>query len=139
MGTGDMVEWADYVASAAILSFGVTVVGLTCRAERRRQREVMPSLVPTTPFMLFGLAVILGAIIYFLDQLDSPYSHHFIAAALLLFGLAMCGIAILIEHLRHRKAQGISAPQRSSTTPFLFAGAITILVAINYFIAIWRK
>ena len=139
MGTGDMVEWADYVASAAILSFGVTVVGLTCRAERRRQREVMPSLVPTTPFMLFGLAVILGAIIYFLDQLDSPYSHHFIATALLLFGLAMCGIAILIEHLRHRKAQGISAPQRSSTTPFLFAGAITILVAINYFIAIWRK
>ncbi len=134
-----MVEWADYVASAAILSFGVTVVGLTCRAERRRQREVMPSLVPTTPFMLFGLAVILGAIIYFLDQLDSPYSHHFIATALLLFGLAMCGIAILIEHLRHRKAQGISAPQRSSTTPFLFAGAITILVAINYFIAIWRK
>ncbi len=139
MGTGDMVEWADYVASAAILSFGVTVVGLTCRAERRRQSEVMPSLVPTTPFMLFGLAVILGAIIYFLDQLDSPYSHHFIATALLLFGLAMCGIAILIEHLRHRKAQGISAPQRSSTTPFLFAGAITILVAINYFIAIWRK
>ena len=139
MGTGDMVEWADYVASAAILSFGVTVVGLTCRAERRRQSEVMPSLVPTTPFMLFGLAVILAAIIYFLDQLDSPYSHHFIATALLLFGLAMCGIAILIEHLRHRKAQGISAPQRSSTTPFLFAGAITILVAINYFIAIWRK
>jgi hypothetical protein len=134
-----MVEWADYVASAAILSFGVTVVGLTCRAERRRQREVMPSLVPTTPFMLFGLAVILAAIIYYLDQLGSPYSHHFIAAALLLFGLAMCGIAILIEHLRHRKAQGISAPQRSSTTPFLFAGAITILVAINYFIAIWRK
>jgi len=134
-----MVEWADYVASAAILSFGVTVVGLTCRAERRRQSEVMPSLVPTTPFMLFGLAVILAAIIYFLDQLDSPYSHHFIATALLLFGLAMCGIAILIEHLRHRKSQGISAPQRSSTTPFLFAGAITILVAINYFIAIWRK
>ena len=134
-----MVEWADYVASAAILSFGVTVVGLTCRAERRRQSEVMPSLVPTTPFMLFGLAVILAAIIYFLDQLDSPYSHHFIATALLLFGLAMCGIAILIEHLRHRNAQGISAPQRSSTTPFLFAGAITILVAINYFIAIWRK
>ena len=147
MGTGDMVEWAHYVVSAAILSFGVTVVGLSCRAERRRQREAMPSLVPTTPFMLFGLAVILAAIIYFLDQLDSPYSHHFIAAALLLFGLLVCGVAILIEHLRHRKAQGkdqdkdqgISTPQLSSTTPFLFSGAITILVAINYFIAIWRK
>src|SRR6266568_3392888 len=123
MAPGDMGEWADYVASAGILSFGVTVVGLTCRAERRRQREVMPSLVPTTPFMLFGLAVILGAIIYFLDQLESPYSHHFIAAALLLFGLAVCGVAILIEHLRHRKDQGkdqgISTPQLSSTTPFL--------------------
>src|SRR5205807_10664682 len=137
--------------SAAILSFGVTVVGLTCRAQRRRQHEAMPSLVPTTPFMLFGLAVILAAIIYFLDQLDSPYSHHFIAAALLLFGLVVCGIAILIEHLRHRKAQGndqgndqgnaqgVSTTQLSSTTPFLFSGAITILVAINYFIAIWRK
>src|SRR5206468_7885675 len=142
-----MVEWAHYLVSAAILSFGVTVVGLSCRAQRRRQREAMPSLVPTTPFMLFGLAVILAAIIYFLDQLESPYSHHFIAAALLLFGLAVCGIAILIEHLRHRKAQGkdqgnaqgISMPQLSSTTPFLFAGAVTILVAINYFIAIWRK
>jgi uncharacterized membrane protein len=138
-----MVEWAHYVISAAILSFGVTVVGLTCRAERRRQREPMPSLVPTTPFMLFGLAAILAAIIYFLDQLDSPYSHHFIAAALLLFGLVVCGIAILIEHLRHRKGQGtdqdVSTPQLSSTTPFLLSGAITILVAINYFIAIWRK
>jgi heme A synthase len=138
-----MVEWGHYVVSAALLSFGVTVVGLTCRAERRRQREPMPSLVPTTPFMLFGLAAILAAIIYFLDQLDSPYSHHFIAAALLLFGLVVCGIAILIEHLRHRKAQGkdqdVSTPQLSSTTPFLLSGAITILVAINYFIAIWRK
>ena len=132
MGTGDMVEWAHYVVSAAILSFGVTVVGLSCRAERRRQREAMPSLVPTTPFMLFGLAVILAAIIYFLDQLDSPYSHHFIAAALLLFGLLVCGVAILIEHLRHRKAQGkdqdkdqdkdqgISTPQLLPTTPFVF-------------------
>ena len=138
-----MVEWAHYVVSSVILSFGVTVVGLTCRAERRRQREPMPSLVPTTPFMLFGLAAILAAIIYFLDQLDSPYSHHFIGAALLLFGLIVCGIAILIEHLRHRKAQDKaqdnSTPQLSSTTPFLLSGAITILVAINYFIAIWRK
>jgi heme A synthase len=134
-----MVEWAHYVVSAAILSFGVTVVGLTCRAERRRQREVMSPLLPTTPFMLLGLAAILAAIIYFLDQLDSPYSHHFLAAALLLFGLAVCGIAILIEHLRHRKAQGIVTPKLSSMTPFLFSGAITILVAINYFIAIWRK
>jgi heme A synthase len=138
-----MIEWAHYVVSAALLSFGVTVVGLTCRAERRRQRVAMPSLVPTTPFMLFGLAVILAAIIYFLDQLNSPYNHHFIAAALLLFGLLVCGIAILIEHLRHRKVQDkdqdISTPQLSSTTPFLLSGAITILVAINYFIAIWRK
>ena len=134
-----MVEWANYVVSAAIFSFGVTVVGLVRRAERRRQREAMPSLVPTTPFMLFGLAVILAAIIYFLDQLDSPYSHHFIAAALLLFGLVVCGIAILIEHLRHRKPQGASTPQLFSMTPFLLSGAITILVAINYFIAIWRK
>jgi cytochrome bd-type quinol oxidase subunit 2 len=145
-----MVEWANYVVTAAILSFGVTVVGLSCRAERRRQREAMPSLVPTTPFMLFGLAVILAAIIYFLDQLDSPYSHHFIATALLLFGLIVCAIAVLIEHLRHRKAkgeaqgkaqdttQGVSRPPLSAT-PFLFSGAITILVAINYFIAIWRK
>jgi hypothetical protein len=99
----------------------------------------MSPLLPTTPFMLLGLAAILAAIIYFLDQLDSPYSHHFIAAALLLFGLAVCGIAILIEHLRHRKAQGIVTPKLSSMTPFLFSGAITILVAINYFIAIWRK
>ena len=134
-----MIELAHYVVSAAILSFGVTVVGLTCRAERRRQREAMPSLVPTTPFMLFGLAAILAAIIYFLDQLDSPYNHHFVAAALLLFGLIVCGIAILIEHLRHGKVQDISAPQLSSMTPFLLSGAITILVAINYFIAIWRK
>src|SRR5437763_3559938 len=124
-----MIELAHYVVSAAILSFGVTVVGLTCRAQRRRQHEAMPSLVPTTPFMLFGLAVILAAIIYFLDQLDSPYSHHFIAAALLLFGLVVCGIAILIEHFRHRKAQGydqgndqgIFTPQRASTTPFPFS------------------
>jgi hypothetical protein len=142
-----MTEWAHYIASAAMLSLGMTVVGLSCRVERRRQREVMPSLVPTTPFMLLGLAAILAAIIYFLDQLDSPYSHHFIATALLLFGLIMCGVAILIEHLRHRKAQaeahekaqGIPTRQLSSMTPFLFSGAITILVAINYFIAIWRK
>jgi uncharacterized membrane protein len=134
-----MIEWAHYVVSAALLSFGVTVVGLTCRAERRRQRVVMPSLVPTTPFMLFGLATILAAIIYFLDQLDSPYNRHFIAAALLLFGLLVCGIAVLIEHLRHRKVQDISTPELSSTTPFLLSGAITMMVAINYFIAIWRK
>jgi len=142
-----MVEWGDYVVSAAILSFGVTVVGLSYRAERRRQHEPMPALLPTTPFMLLGLAVILAAIIYFLDQLDSPYRHHFIATALLLFGLIVCGMAILIEHLRHRKAQSkaqdktqaISMPQHSSTTPFLLSGAITILIAINYFIAIWRK
>jgi hypothetical protein len=134
-----MIEWAHYVVSAALLSFGVTVVGLTSRAERRRQRVAMPSLVPTTPFMLFGLATILAAIIYFLDQLDSPYNRHFIAAALLLFGLIVCGLAILVEHLRHRKVQDISAPQLSSTTPFLLSGAITIMVAINYFIAIWRK
>ena len=145
-----MVEWAHYVVSAAILSFGATVVGLTCRAELRRRREPMPSLLPTTPFMLFGLAVILAAIIYFLDQLDSPYRHHFIAAAVLLFGLVVCGMALLIEHLRHRKAQAkaqeeaqekgsIPTRQPSSMTPFLFSGAITILIAINYFIAIWRK
>ena len=138
-----MIEWAHYVVSAAMLSFGVTVVGLTCRAERRRQRKAMPSLVPTTPFMLFGLATILAAIIYFLDQLDSPYNRHFIAAALLLFGLIVCGIAILVEHLRHRKVQDkdqdISTPQLSSTTPFLLSGAVTMMVAINYFIAIWRK
>jgi hypothetical protein len=134
-----MIEWAHYVVSAALLSFGVTVVGLTSRAERRRQRVAMPSLVPTTPLMLFGLANILAAIIYFLDQLDSPYNRHFIAAALLLFGLIVCGLAILVEHLRHRKVQDISAPQLSSTTPFLLSGAITIMVAINYFIAIWRK
>ena len=142
-----MVEWAHFVVSAAILSFGVTVVGLTCRAEQRRRHEPMPALLPTTPFMLFGLAVILAAIIYFLDQLDSPYRHHFIAAALLLFGLVVSGMAILIEHLRHRKAQGkaqgrtqaVSTPQLSSTTPYLLAGAITILVAVNYFLAIWRK
>jgi uncharacterized membrane protein len=134
-----MIEWAHYVVSAALLSFGVTVVGLTARAERRRQRVAMPSLVPTTPFMLFGLATILAAIIYFLDQLDSPYNRHFIAAALLLFGLLVCGIAVLIEHLRHRKVQDISAPELSSTTPFLLSGAITMMVAINYFIAIWRK
>jgi predicted tellurium resistance membrane protein TerC len=134
-----MIEWAHYVVSAALLSFGVTVVGLTCRAERRRQRVAMPSLVPTTPFMLFGLATILAAIIFFLDQLDSPYNRHFIAAALLLFGLIVCGLALLVEHLRHRKVQDISAPQLSSTTPFLLSGAITIMVAINYFIAIWRK
>jgi len=146
-----MIEWAHYVVSAGILSFGVTVVGLTCRAERRRQRQPMPSLLPTTPFMLLGLAVILAAIIYFLDQLDSPYRHHFIAAALLLSGLVVCGMALLIEHLRHRKAQakgedqargkdqGIPTRRLSSMTPFLFSGAITILIAINYFIAIWRK
>jgi hypothetical protein len=145
-----MVEWAHYVVSAAILSFGVTVVGLTCRAELRRRHEPMPALLPTTPFMLFGLAIILAAIIYFLDQLESPYNNYFVAAALLLFGLVVSGSAILIEHLRHRKAQreageaqgktqAISMPQLSSTTPFLFSGAITILIAINYFIAIWRK
>jgi intracellular septation protein A len=89
--------------------------------------------------MLFGLATILAAIIYFLDRLDSPYNRHFIAAALLLFGLIACGIAILVEHLRHRKVQDISTPQLSSTTPFLLSGAITMMVAINYFIAIWRK
>ena len=140
-----MVAWAHYAVSAGILSFGVTVVGLPCRAERRRQREPMPSLLPTTPFMLLGLAVILAAMIYFLDQLDSPYRHHFIAAALLLFGLVVCGMALLIEHLRHQKApakgkdQGIPTQRLSSMTPFLFSGAITILIAINYFIAIWRK
>jgi len=146
-----MVEWGHYVVSAAILSFGVTVVSLTCRAERRRQREPMPSLLPTTPFMLLGLAAILAAIIYFLDQLDSRYNHHFIAATLLLFGLAMCGMALLIEHLRHRKVQakaqdkdqekdqGMPTRRLSSMTPFLFSGAITILIAINYFLAIWRK
>jgi hypothetical protein len=140
-----MVGWAHYAVSAGILSFGVTVVGLTCRAERRRQREPMPSLLPTTPFMLLGLAVILAAMIYFLDQLDSPYRHLFIAAALLLFGLVVCGMALLIEHLRQRKAkakgedQGIPTQRLSSMTPFLFSGAITILIAINYFIAIWRK
>jgi hypothetical protein len=146
-----MVEWAHYVVSAAILSFGVTVVGLTCRAERRRRYEPMPALLPTTPFMLFGLAVVLAAIIYFLDQLDSPYNHHFVAAALLLFGLVVSGTAILIEHLRHRKAQreaqgkdqgkaqAVFTVQLSSTTPYLLSGAITILIAINYFIAIWRK
>jgi hypothetical protein len=145
-----MVEWAHYVVSAAILSFGVTVVGLTCRAERRRQHEPMPALLPTTPFMLLGLAVILAAIIYFLDQLDSPYNHYFVAGAVLLFGLVVSGSAILVEHLRHRKlqreagaaqgkAQAVSMPQLSSTTPFLLSGAITILIAINYLIAIWRK
>jgi uncharacterized membrane protein len=142
-----MVEWGHYVVSVGILSFGVTVVGLTCRAERRRQHEPMPSLVPTTPFMLIGLAAILAAIIYFLDQLNSPYSHHFIATALLLFGLIVCGVAILIEQLRHRKAQSkdqakaqaIPTPKPSSMMPFLFSGAIAILVAINYFVAIWRK
>ena len=144
-----MLEWAHYAVSAGILSFGVTVVGLTCRAERRRQREPMPSLLPTTPFMLLGLAVILAAMIYFLDQLDSPYRHHFIAAALLLFGLVVCGMALLMQHLRHRRAQGkvegastaplSFTPQPASTTPFLFAGAVTVLVAINYFLAIWRK
>jgi FtsH-binding integral membrane protein len=145
METDDMVGWAHYVVSAGILSFGVTVVGLTCRAERRRQRHPMPSLLPTTPFMLLGVAVILAAIIYFLDQLDSPYRHHFIAAALLLFGLVVCGMALLIEHLRHRKDQakgkdqGIPTRRLSSMTPFLFSGAITILIAINYFLAIWRK
>src|SRR5262245_8436177 len=142
-----MAEWAHFVVSAVILSFGVTVLGLTCRAEHRRRHEPMPALLPTTPFMLFGLAVILAAIIYFLDQLDSPYRHHFIAAALLLFGLVVSGMAILIEHLRHRKAQGetqaraqaVSTSQPSSTTPYLLSGAITILIAINYFLAIWRK
>src|SRR5262245_14736096 len=109
-----MAEWAHFVVSAVILSFGVTVLGLTCRAEHRRRHEPMPALLPTTPFMLFGLAVILAAIIYFLDQLDSPYRHHFIAAALLLFGLVVSGMAILIEHLRHRKAQAQGKDQEKA-------------------------
>ncbi len=64
-----MDEIPDYYIAATALAFGLIVVGITSWIEHYRERNPMPHLVPTTPFMLFGTIVVLLAIVFSLTLL----------------------------------------------------------------------
>jgi hypothetical protein len=129
-----MPQYVHYLVSAAVLSVGLIAMGVTFRVERRREREAMPYLLPAAPLMLFGMTSVLAAIIYFLSYLNSRYSQYLVAVASLSFGIVVVGIAVWIERRRLKTPR----PYRSSTTPYLFFGAIVVLLAIKYFLDVLR-
>jgi len=55
---------ADYYTAAAALALGLIVIGITRWVEHRRQKNPMPRLVPTTPFMAVGALIVVGAIAF---------------------------------------------------------------------------
>jgi hypothetical protein len=59
-----MFGFADYYVVATALAFGLMIIGITRLIERRRERNPMPHLVPTTPFMMVGALVVLVAIAF---------------------------------------------------------------------------
>jgi hypothetical protein len=54
--------------------------------------------------------------------------------AMVLFGASVVGVIVLIEHRRRTDPKG----HLSSTTPFLFLGAIAVLVGIVLFLSVFR-
>src|SRR5882757_9207313 len=51
----------NYYIAAAALALGLIIVGITRWIEHRREKNPMPRLVPTTPFMAVGILIVIGA------------------------------------------------------------------------------
>jgi FtsH-binding integral membrane protein len=124
----------DYYFATAILLFGLATIGIAGWIDHRRAERPMPSLVPMTPILLLGTILVLTAVVYFINTLQRGHSGYYIAAALVLFGASVIAITVLIERQRRKN------PRRSlsSTTPFLFLGAIVVLVGIVLFLSVGR-
>jgi hypothetical protein len=76
-GTKPMFENSGYYIAAAALAFGLIVIGLTRWIEHRREESPMPHLVPTTPFMLVGVLIVLLAVGFSLNLWRSTPAANF--------------------------------------------------------------
>jgi hypothetical protein len=72
-----MFENSDYSIAAAALTFGLILIGLTRWIEHRRGKSPMPHLVPTTPFMLVGILVVLFSVAFSLNVWRSNPAANF--------------------------------------------------------------
>jgi len=64
---------ANYAIAGAALALGIIVVGVTRWIEHHRAKNPMPRLIPTTPFMAFGILIVIVAIAFsFAVWRDTP-------------------------------------------------------------------
>jgi drug/metabolite transporter (DMT)-like permease len=122
-----------FIATAFVL--GLVIVGAALEIERRREKNPLPVLVPTMPFILLGAAIVIASIIYFLTFIQSRYRGYFIATAALSFGL----LVIAFTHWVERRRQTKIVFHRSRTTPFMFLGAILVLIGVALLVSMWRS
>jgi drug/metabolite transporter (DMT)-like permease len=122
-----------FIATAFVL--GLVIVGAALEIERRREKNPLPVLVPTMPFILLGAAIVIASIIYFLTFIQSRYRGYFIATAALSFGL----LVIAFTHWVERRRQTKIVLHRSRTTPFMFLGAILVLIGVALLVSMWRS
>jgi drug/metabolite transporter (DMT)-like permease len=122
-----------FIATAFVL--GLVIVGAALEIERRREKNPLPVLVPTMPFILLGAAIVIASIIYFLTFIQSRYQGYFIATAALSFGL----LVIAFTHWVERRRQTKIVFHRSRTTPFMFLGAILVLIGVALLVSMWRS
>jgi peptidoglycan/LPS O-acetylase OafA/YrhL len=128
-----MDEELDYFLSAAILLFGLVAFAAAAWIDHRRAGGAMPGLVPMGPIMLLGTLAVLASIVHFLNTLHSgDSSYYYIAAAMLVYGVAVGAMTVLVEHRRRRNPQ----PRLASTTPFLILAAIVVLASIALLVSV---
>jgi uncharacterized membrane protein YidH (DUF202 family) len=120
----------NYYGAAGCIVCGLLLIGPSNWTEYRREKGGMPSLMPTTPFMLLGVFLVLGAIVILFELLFPKGGYFYIALAMLAFGFAIIGLVHFVERRRQ------NSPKRylSSTTPFMLSGGIIVLVAIAFLI-----
>src|SRR5262249_18720110 len=70
----------EYYIAAVALAFRLGIIGVTRLIENRRQKNPMPHLVPTTPFMLFGAIVVVVGIAFALAHLRASNSTPHLTA-----------------------------------------------------------
>jgi hypothetical protein len=122
-----------FIATAFVL--GLVIVGAALEIERRREKNPLPVLVPTMPFILLGAVIVIASIIYFLTFIQSRYRGYFIGTATLSFGL----LVIAFTHWVERRRQTKIVFRRSQTTPFMFLGAILVLIGVALLVSMWRS
>jgi len=69
--------FSDYYIGAAGVVLGLMMIGMTRWIEHRRERVLAPHLVPTTPFMMAGILVLLLALGFCLNLWRSTPAPNF--------------------------------------------------------------
>jgi drug/metabolite transporter (DMT)-like permease len=125
----------DEAFIAAAFTLGLVVVGAALEIERRREKHPLPVLLPTMPFILLGAVIVLASIVYFLTLLESRHRAYLITSAVLAFGL----LVVAFTHWVERRRQTKIVLHRARTTPFMFLGAIIIVIGLALLVSMWRS